>query len=70
MEVDIMYDWICPVCGSKSKGEFPDYNSCDICYWQDDPIQRKDPDYWGGANDLSLNDYKAKWEKEKQAQTA
>jgi hypothetical protein len=29
--------------------------------WEDDPIQRKDPDFWGGANDLSLNDYRAKW---------
>jgi hypothetical protein len=29
--------------------------------WEDDPIQRDDPDFWGGANSLSLNDYRVKW---------
>jgi hypothetical protein len=28
---------------------------CEVCDWQDDRIQRYDPDYTGGANHLSLN---------------
>lgn len=47
---------LCPVCG---KYEFADKNSFDICPfcgWEDDEVQEDDPDYWGGANDLSLND--------------
>ncbi len=51
----------CPVCG---KYDFPDENSFDICPYcgrEDDCVQEDDPTYWGGANELSLNDYKKKY---------
>lgn len=58
-----MFDWICPVCGKSNQGETPTHDVCLTCEWEDDPLQRKDPNYWGGANDLSLNDYKTEWQK-------
>ena len=60
----------CPVCELYEFAEEDDYDSCDICHWQNDSLQLKRPDYWGGANDLSLNDYKAQWEKQCKAKAA
>lgn len=31
---------------------------CDICGWEDDKIQNEDPDFAGGANELSLKEYR------------
>ena len=31
---------------------------CIICGWQDDDIQNDDPNFAGGANTLSLNEYR------------
>lgn len=53
---------LCPVCG-KYKFEREDwYEVCPVCGWEDDPLQRDEPDYSGGANDMSLNEYRAAWE--------
>jgi hypothetical protein len=46
----------CPCCGYKTfeeelKGQ---YDICEICFWEDDPIQVINPDYSGGANKVSL----------------
>ncbi|TKG99763.1 hypothetical protein FC678_26000 [Peribacillus simplex] len=27
---------------------------CKICFWEDDGVQFRDPDYEGGANEVSL----------------
>lgn len=43
----------CPCCG-KMKVE--EYEICDVCYWQNDPVQFRNPDYKGGANVMSLNE--------------
>jgi len=51
----------CPVCGLDTLRADETHDVCPICDWEDDPIQEDDPDYWGGANKLSLNDYRAKW---------
>ena len=52
-------DRICPVCEEYSF-EFPDdYDNCPICGWENDGLQRAKRDYWGGANDLSVNEAKA-----------
>lgn len=48
----------CPVCG---KSEVEEWDICEICFWQSDPIQNADPDYAGGANDESLNEYRRIW---------
>lgn len=46
----------CPCCGYKTF-TIPLYGSfsiCPVCFWEDDPIQSKEPDYEGGANRVSL----------------
>ena len=46
----------CPVCKKHYFKSVGDYEICPICHWEDDPVQRKDPDFKGGANKLSLNE--------------
>ena len=48
----------CPCCNKHyfEHGNF--YETCPVCDWQDDIVQRMNPDYSVGANKLSLNDYK------------
>jgi hypothetical protein len=40
------------------------FEICPLCGWEDDDIQNDDPDYAGGANELSLNQYRSRWESE------
>ena len=46
----------CPCCGYKTLDEKPPgtFYICEICDWEDDNIQFDDPDYSGGANEVSL----------------
>lgn len=54
----------CRVCGM---GEIKhDYDICSYCGWEDDDIQNDDPNYMGGANQMSLNQYKRFWELNKE----
>ncbi|QKE75679.1 hypothetical protein HPK19_24560 [Arthrobacter citreus] len=48
--------YTCPCCGYKILDEEPPgtYDICSICFWEDDPVQFKDPDFEGGANIPSL----------------
>ncbi len=48
----------CPCCGSKEvpAGEDGLYYICTKCGWENDEIQRDNPDYEGGANEMSLNE--------------
>lgn len=55
---------ICPVCGEHYFDEKGAYEICPICGWEDDPVQRKDPDFRGGANKCSLNDARKEWMQE------
>jgi hypothetical protein len=45
----------CPCCGyvvfSRPPGS---YDICEICCWEDDSVQLRDPRYAGGANTVSL----------------
>lgn len=52
-------DTICPVCEEYSFEFSDDYDICPICGWENDGLQRDQEDYWGGANDLSVNEAKA-----------
>jgi hypothetical protein len=47
----------CPCCGflTLEEPERGNYEICPVCFWEDDPVQLKDPDYVGGANNVSLN---------------
>jgi hypothetical protein len=44
----------CPCCDNSTLSEIGNYDICRICFWEDDPVQRSDPDYEGGANTPSL----------------
>jgi len=45
----------CPCCGHVVFDEPPgSYEICGVCFWEDDNIQLRWPDYSGGANRLSL----------------
>lgn len=46
----------CPCCGYKTFRENPNgsYDICEVCFWEDDPIQLDNPEYEGGANRVSL----------------
>lgn len=48
--------YTCPCCGYKTLAEKPPgtYDICSICFWEDDAVQFDDPDYEGGANEVSL----------------
>jgi hypothetical protein len=47
----------CPCCGHLTFGEPPgSYEICAVCFWEDDAVQLRWPDYRGGANRPSLLD--------------
>jgi len=51
----------CPCCGYLTLPEPPGgtYDICPVCYWEDDPVQFRDPTYAGGANRESLEEARA-----------
>ena len=51
-----MAKYFCPCCGYDTLTEEPPgtYDLCPICFWEDDPVQYKDPTFKGGANRVSL----------------
>jgi hypothetical protein len=54
----------CACCGFATLPEDSMFEICPLCGWEDDDIQNDDPDYPGGANKLSLNEYRYRWEAE------
>ena len=48
--------YTCPCCGYKTLPEEPSdtFYICEICFWEDDGVQLNDPNYEGGANEVSL----------------
>src|SRR5262245_61184425 len=52
----------CPCCGYRTLSGFPgSYEICNICFWEDDPVQLLDPGYEGGANAPSLMECQANY---------
>lgn len=45
----------CPCCGYYTLNEVNKYEVCPVCNWEDDPIQRKNPNDDEGTNKISLN---------------
>ena len=39
---------------------------CEYCGWEDDSLQNDEPDYFGGANEMSLNQYREFWNNNKE----
>jgi hypothetical protein len=50
----------CPCCEYLTLGHPADgsFDICPVCFWEDDPVQNRDPLFWGGANEPSLIDAK------------
>jgi len=46
----------CPCCHSLTLWAFDFYDICPVCYWEDEPGCREDPDAMSQANGLSLAD--------------
>ena len=57
----------CPVCGKYEFSYSNSYEICPVCDWENEEYQIKHPDEEEGPNSMSLNAYKAAWEKKKQA---
>jgi hypothetical protein len=53
----------CACCEQETITEPDSYEICSRCGWEDDELQREDPDYRGGANQMSLNEAKAAFKK-------
>lgn len=47
---------LCPVCRKHCFSEYGSYEICPVCKWEDDPVQGKDHCFYGGANNLSVNE--------------
>ena len=47
----------CPCCRFPTLPDEPPgtYAVCPVCDWEDDGVQFREPDYAGGANNVSLN---------------
>ncbi|WP_218951149.1 CPCC family cysteine-rich protein [Desulfoluna butyratoxydans] len=53
----------CPCCGYYTLADSPgSYQICEICYWEDDIEQFRDPTYRGGANQVSLTEAQENFE--------
>ncbi|MDO5520031.1 MAG: CPCC family cysteine-rich protein [bacterium] len=53
----------CTCCRNYTLEKMPPGTSeiCSICGWEDDQMQYDNPDYMGGANELSLNQARMKY---------
>lgn len=49
----------CPVCGKYEFDSDGSFEICEVCGWQDDPVQMENPDESMCANQMSLNEAKA-----------
>ncbi|MBW3547017.1 MAG: hypothetical protein KY452_02630 [Actinobacteria bacterium] len=58
--VAVTTQYRCWACGQLSLAEEPNgsYEICPNCGWEDDLVQRQDPDYRGGANGASLREFR------------
>ena len=52
----------CPVCGKYYFSEAGSYEICPVCGWEDDPVQKRFPDFPDGANPGGLNEARRKYE--------
>ena len=56
-----MTKFACACCEYLTLDEQPPgtFQICEVCFWEDDNVQFDDPDYRGGANEVSLNEARA-----------
>lgn len=53
----------CRICGLGNIDFI--HSICMFCGWEDDSLQNEEPDYKGGANRMSFNQYKQFWNENK-----
>lgn len=55
-----MTKYACPCCGFLTYPFPPNgsFDICPVCFWEDDNVQASDPNFYGGANKVSLNEAK------------
>lgn len=53
---------MCKCCSKYELDSNSLFQVCPICGWKSDPVQENDPNYSGGANEKSLNEYKKELE--------
>ena len=58
---------LCPVCGKFRFLEDDNFEICEVCSWEDDGLQREDPNFFGGANVISLNQAREVWKQTESA---
>ena len=47
----------CPCCGYYTLFSEPgSYETCNVCFWEDDPAQAVNPDLYPGSNGVSLKE--------------
>ena len=51
----------CPCCGNRTLEDIGEFDVCKVCMWEDDPLQRDNPDDDMGANTMSLNEARVIW---------
>lgn len=54
------------VCACCEKGVVGFFDICKICGWQNDDLQNREPDFDGGANEMSLNEAKQAYKEGKE----
>ena len=63
IEKNVISPYKCKVCGMGDIKQ--SYDICQFCGWEDDRLQNEQPDYMGGANHMSLNQYKKFWQEKR-----
>jgi hypothetical protein len=54
----------CPCCGFRTLASDPGHwEICEVCFWDDDPVQLSKPGYAGGANAVNLNEARENFRK-------
>lgn len=53
----------CMCCGEYTLDEDDLFAICNNCGWESDKVQEDDPNYKGGANEMSLNEAKEAYKK-------
>jgi Cysteine-rich CPCC len=56
----------CPCCNCLVLDQPPgggSYDICQVCFWEDDPVQFKDENFAGGANRVSLREARANFQR-------
>ncbi|UGU17895.1 hydrolase [Sinomicrobium kalidii] len=55
----------CRCCEHYTLDDKPDntFQICPVCFWEDDGVQFYDPEYEGGANEMSLNQARQNFKK-------